>query len=284
MTLLTILVLWVFKGSAVLLSLTEGTMMQGQDSTSLKWIQLGSSVGMFVLPPLLLGKIEKKLPEYVRQEGAMSPVLLVLVVAILVSFMPIMHWVIELNSQLHLPESWAAIEEWMHQKETEMERLTQLFLKDTQLSSLFLNLLVMAVVPAIGEELFFRGVIQKVAVDWFRNPHIAIWVVAILFSAIHLQFYGFFPRMLLGLLFGYLYFWSNQIWLPIFAHFVNNATVVIVAFYLQRQGLSLDDATIGQQIPVHLYAVCAVVTSFLLYQCWKMTHATNQLKNGEKLG
>jgi membrane protease YdiL (CAAX protease family) len=284
MILLTLLILWLIKGSVVFSGMLPGQSFEQMDIVSMKWLQLGSSIGMFILPPILLGLTSDPKERYYEWSGRLTPLLFLMVGAMLFAFAPIMNWIIELNSQLRLPESWAALEEWILIKEKEMEQLTTLFLKDTRLSDLFLNLLVMAVAPAIGEELFFRGALQKIAMQWFGNPHVAIWVISILFSAIHMQFMGFFPRFILGLLFGYLYFWSNNLWLPIFAHFVNNATVVIAAFVLQRKGKSIDDVGFEEQLPLHLYAVCALVSVLLLYQFWKQTRVANRQNNGEKLG
>lgn len=85
----------------------------------------------------------------------------------------------------------------------------------------------MALCPAITEEFFFRGALQRLIGKWNPNPHFVIWNAAILFSAFHLQFYGFIPRMLLGAYLGYLLLWTRSIWIPVFAHFINNATAVI---------------------------------------------------------
>lgn len=85
----------------------------------------------------------------------------------------------------------------------------------------------MALCPAITEEFFFRGALQRLIGKWNPNPHFVIWSAAILFSAFHLQFYGFIPRMLLGAYLGYLLLWTRSIWIPVFAHFINNATAVI---------------------------------------------------------
>ena len=90
----------------------------------------------------------------------------------------------------------------------------------------------LAVLPAIGEELIFRGVFQKIFYDFFKSGHMAIWVTAFLFSALHFQFYGFIPRLILGLVFGYLFFWSGTLWLPVLSHFVNNA-VPVIGVYIQ---------------------------------------------------
>jgi membrane protease YdiL (CAAX protease family) len=126
-----------------------------------------------------------------------------------------------------LPDFLAPVETWMKEKEESATRLTELFLSENNLLSLLANLLVIAATAAIGEEMFFRGALQRIIGKWSKNPHLIIWSVAILFSAFHLQFYGFLPRMLLGAFFGYLVYWSKNIWLPIFAHFMNNALAVI---------------------------------------------------------
>lgn len=284
MTILSFLLLWAFKGSVVFESLMVGSDLMQADVNTMKWVQLGSSIGIFVLPPLLLGISLSPKQRFYTLQGGWKPILFLLTAAILFAATPLMHGLIELNKQMTFPESWAALEQWMMQKEGEMERLTKWFLQDTSYPALFLNLLVMAVAPAIGEELFFRGALQKIMISWWKNPHVAIWFVAIFFSAIHLQFYGFLPRVLLGLLFGYLYYWGKNIWLPIFAHFINNAMVVVTAFVMQRRGLSIDDAGLEEQIPLPLYAVCAVIAGLLLYQYWKHSRTANLQKHGEKLG
>jgi hypothetical protein len=106
------------------------------------------------------------------------------------------------------------------------------------------NIFLIALIPAFGEELFFRGAVQGI-IQEKMNVKFAIWITAIVFSAIHMQFYGFLPRMLLGAFFGYLLFWSENLWLPIAAHFTNNA-VAIVFYYLKYNGYKLPDIdTVG---------------------------------------
>ena len=95
---------------------------------------------------------------------------------------------------------------------------------------LVFNLLVIAIIPAIGEELFFRGYLQQKLIKWNRSPHIGIIITAILFSIIHFQFSGLIPRFILGVLLGYIFYWSSSLWIPIIAHFVNNAQVLIIAY------------------------------------------------------
>ena len=78
--------------------------------------------------------------------------------------------------------------------------------------------------------------LQPLFGQWFRNVHVSIWVVAAVFSALHMQFFGFIPRLVLGGLFGYLYFWSRTIWVPVLAHFINNLIAVGFAFWIAVQG------------------------------------------------
>jgi hypothetical protein len=119
--------------------------------------------------------------------------------------------------------------------------------------------------PAIGEELLFRGVLQKLIQKMTGSSHWAIWITATLFSALHLQFFGFLPRLLLGALFGYLLEWTGTLWLPILAHFINNASGVIV-FFITGEGLESDkpDTPIFNNSVFLGALVCGVVVWLLL--------------------
>jgi len=250
----------------------------------LKIVQAGSSIGMFVVPALLMGVIEKRRHRYLDFKASVNPQLWFIIIGIMFFSAPIFEQAIKLNERLVLPEALSGLENWMKAKEAELEQLTRIFLSDTTYWGLFVNLLVIAVIAAIGEEFLFRGCVQDILMRWFHNPHAAVWITAIVFSAIHLQFYGFLPRMLLGALFGYLLLWGKNIWLPVLAHFINNATAVIAAFYLQRQGRSLDDMNIGEQIPSYLYFISFVLTGVLLYQYHKTATEKNTRHHGKTLG
>lgn len=130
------------------------------------------------------------------------------------------------NQGLHLPESMRTIEQWMVDSEKEAEELTNRMLAISSWSELLMNLLVIAVLAGVGEELLFRGVLQRIFTRWSNNGHVGVWLAAIIFSAIHLQFFGFLPRVVLGALLGYLYLWSRNLWVPIIAHTLNNSMVI----------------------------------------------------------
>jgi uncharacterized protein len=140
-----------------------------------------------------------------------------------------------LNQELQLPVFLAGIEDWMKRTEEQAAELTMAFLTVNTFPGYLVNVLMVALIPAFGEEFFFRGVLQKVFYRWFRNPHFAILFVAIIFSAFHMQFYGFLVRLALGVIFGYLFYWSGNIWYPVLAHFVNNFMPVSLTYFFRDQ-------------------------------------------------
>lgn len=140
---------------------------------------------------------------------------------------------------MHLPEALSSLENWMRQMETEAARLTDLFLGGHTLSTLVVNLFMMAILAGLGEELLLRGIVQPLFIRITKNAHIGIWIAAALFSFMHFQFLGFVPRLLLGALFGYYYFWSRNLWIPIIAHIINNGIIVVYTFFYGTQTLGL---------------------------------------------
>jgi membrane protease YdiL (CAAX protease family) len=165
---------------------------------------------------------------------------------------------------MKLPAFLASVENWMKYKEMEAEILTKSLLVMKSYENLFINLLIIAVIPAIGEELIFRGCIQRIISRGTNNYHIGIWGAALLFSAIHLQFYGFLPRLLLGALFGYIYVYTRSIIAPILAHFYNNGVAVISAFILQRNGKSLDTLTKPELQKWYLVILSVIFTALFI--------------------
>jgi membrane protease YdiL (CAAX protease family) len=148
--------------------------------------------------------------------------------------------------------------------------LTKKFLEIKSTPELMLNLVMIALIPALGEELLFRGIIQRIFTDWSKNVHAGIWISAALFSAMHMQFYGFIPRLLLGVLLGYMLVWSGSLWLPILAHFFNNASAVIAIFLYNRGSISMDPDKIGIEESDTGYLIAGTVIFLsLLYVFYK---------------
>lgn len=184
---------------------------------------------------------------------------LIVVFLLMACATPILGLITEWNANMEFPPFLKAVENWMREKENDAAATTELILRMKNRGRLFVNLFVVALVPAICEEFIFRGALQGIFIRLFKNKHIAIWSGAIVFSAIHIQFFGFLPRMLLGVAFGYIYFWTGNLSYAIFAHFLNNAYVVCVAYYLQQKNLPFESA---DEMPMawYGYLISAILT------------------------
>lgn len=241
----------------------------------------GGSIGTFFLPAYFLQRIEMGQIIYFPKDSV-SPAIYGLVFMFLLAFSPLMGIIGDWNMDMTLPKALESLETWMKTQEDQMAELTERLVMVTSWSSLFANLIVMALIPAIVEEYYFRGVLQQIAQRIVINPHVAIFITAIIFSAIHMQFYGFFPRMILGVFFGYLLLWSNNIWLPIFAHFINNASVTIIAFYYAKQGKTYQDLMSMDSYSIFVYIASLVLSVALGYFIYKLSNTKRPLY-GEKL-
>ena len=227
--------------------------------SSFRILLVAQQIGLFLTPAVLLSIIEgKRLPKFY---GIKAPkVNLLFLVAILsICWMPLMGLANEWNQKMVFPEFMKGIERWMREMEDSAAKTTEAILKMNNPTGLFVNLLVIAVTPAICEEFIFRGAVQRTIFRIKSNPHVAIWLSAAIFSAIHFQFYGFLPRLLLGAAFGYVYFWTGSIWYAVFAHFLNNAYAVCVAYYLQANNQSYTNAE-EMQMPWYGYLISAILT------------------------
>jgi membrane protease YdiL (CAAX protease family) len=211
---------------------------------ALRVLQIMQGIGMLVMPGLFYLWISESSLEWkiVFNTPSRQSVLLSIVL-FLVAF-PFINYVADWNASLDLP---TIIGDWMEQKEASVGTLTELFLDMPHVGFLAFNLVMIALLPAVGEELIFRGIIQKGLQKQIGNPHVAIWLAAILFSAFHFQFLGFVPRMLMGVAMGYLFFWSGNLWYPIIAHLTNNATAVVLAYGMQHGsiGENIDSTGTG---------------------------------------
>ena len=212
----------------------------------LKYFQVVQAIGLFIVPPFILGWLfYGKISEYLFLNKSFKSASLLLILVLMFFAAPFINLVGELNANMVFPEWLAGVEQWMKNAEENAEILTKAFLKVDTTSGLFFNIFMIAFLPAIGEELLFRGVIQRIFTKWTHSNHWGIWISAFLFSALHMQFYGFVPRMLLGVLFGYLLVWSGSMWLPIFAHFLNNAIAVIGYFLIDKNMITPEIEDIG---------------------------------------
>jgi len=197
----------------------------------LQTLQIIQSVSLFIFPPLVYtylisGNISDSL--FLREKPHLAGILLA--TALLFFSVPFINYAGRLNSQIHLPEFMKGIEAWMQEKENFANEVSSAFM-NRPASKLPTNLLMIALIPALGEELLFRAVIQQLVKRLVQNTHAGIWITSVFFGVLHLQFFTLLPRIILGSLFGYLLEYSHSLWYPIIVHFLNN-TMAILFFYL----------------------------------------------------
>ena len=237
-----------------------------------KLLQISSSVGMFIIPAMFFGWMETHHWQRYLKLNSFLPVLGLLAVLVMFVSVPLMELSVELNKSMKLPAFLSEVEEWMRRQENQMAELTRQLLTMKTVGALLVSLLMLAVIPAIGEEFIFRGCLQRIFQQLTKNHHVAIWLTAVIFSAIHMQFYGFIPRMLLGALFGYLFVWSDSLWLPIIGHFLNNATAVITAYVYQQQGMGLENLDEAQAGSWPAYLISFAATAIVLWYFYARAH------------
>jgi membrane protease YdiL (CAAX protease family) len=241
-----------------------------QSISILKVIQTASAIGAFILPALVVAYLfDQKPMDYLKISKRISMTSALMVVVTLIVALPLINYLGELNSRMSLPSFLSGLEKWMKDSEDKAAELTQRFLEMHSIGDLLFNVFMIALLPAIGEELLFRGIIQRIFSEWSKNIHVGIWTSAILFSAMHLQFYGFIPRMLLGVMLGYMLVWSGSLWLPIIAHFVNNATAVIFMYLFKEEMMSVDPDKIGTENDYVLVICSLVLTAVFLWLIYR---------------
>ena len=243
-------------------------------------VQACSSLFGFILAPLTFYVlIEKGRPDKLLHNERIDTGLILLVGLIVLTFMVANSVVIEWNMNVDLSKLSPAFERWATAKEEQLKVLTEYLTRFESIGGLLVGLVVIAVLPAIGEELVFRGLGQRMLHGLTHNHHAGIWISAFLFSFIHLQFYGFFPRFLLGALFGYIYYWSGSLWYPIFAHFANNGFTLVMLYMYQQQvtELNVEDT---ESVPVYTALVALAATLGMLYYFKKRFSKISATENG----
>lgn len=256
--------------SVIIMSISGQTDINLVSLNVLKVLQTVQEVFMFLLPALLLVIFfEKKPVKYLTLDSKLLPLDMLLIVGLTLSIQPCINWLGHLNSAITFPESLAGIEASLKQTEDSLSKLTDHFLSDLSPWGFASSIIVVALVAAVCEEFFFRGVLQQLFIRLSKNIHLGIWITAIIFSAIHLQFYGFIPRVILGALLGYTFVWTKSIWAAILMHFLNNALAVVFHYlyagtptYRQIETFGTDDTFV--------YTLAGTgITAVLIYFLYK---------------
>lgn len=234
-----------------------------------------SVLSFIVVPAFFIKKYEERLLAHYFHSKSLLTNAVAITLGLTLSLMMVNSLLIEWNMNVEFPESLAATFDQME----EQGRLMTEYLTDFySFPYFFLVMIVVAVVPAIGEELLFRGLIQQYLQRMWGNPHVAIWVTAMFFSAFHMQFYGFVPRMALGAFFGYLFYFSGNLWYASIAHFVNNGFTLLM-IYLFQQGVVEYDIESTESVSIWSTLTFAIIGAVLFVLFKKQFHITDNLKN-----
>lgn len=201
------------------------------------------NVLIFMVPVVILALIcnsseKRPVAQTLWMTKAPSFKSIALVVLVYIVALPAMNWLVAWNEGLHLPQALSGLEKILHDMEDSAQALTQDLMMTRTWEGVIVRFLLVGVLTGIGEEMFFRaGMLGSMHFSRVQC-HVAVWTVAFIFSAIHLQFFGFFPRLLLGAWFGYVMLWSGEVWTPIIAHSLNNGIVVVFTFLANNKFIS----------------------------------------------
>ncbi|KAF0204250.1 MAG: abortive infection [Bacteroidetes bacterium] len=249
--------------------LTQGAAVGSLNLDFLRTFQMISQVGIFILPPFIFGLLVNS--SSFNFLGFRRPDYRHLIAAVLIIAVagPTINFLVEWNEGLRLPGFLKSIEQWMRNSEETATRLTKQFLETSKTSDLIINFIMIAILPAIGEELLFRSALIGILRKVFKGIHWPVIISALIFSAFHLQFFGFVPRFALGLVLGYLFVWSGSVWVPMLAHLVNNGVVVVVSWLSVNKIIesNVDDlADFGSWIAVVVSVFACILILYLTYR------------------
>ena len=262
-----------FVGSIILANMTGIDLMTLSDPdkwdytdpsllTFLRGMLVLQFFALFIIPVFIFARLcDTKPAQYLGLRSA-KMLYFILGITVLIIALPFVDWTGTINHSL-IPES-TGLGKWMKSMEEDASKQIAYMLKRDGINELILNLVLVAVFAGVGEELFFRGILQRLFIKFFKNAWAGIIVTAIIFSAIHLQFYGFIPRLILGILLGLIYWYSGSLWPAILAHFIYDAVLIIVAYQRPEMVSNPDQEAIQMSNQAIGYLISFVLVSLLL--------------------
>ena len=218
--------------------------------------------GFLIFPSFYLLIVRNNSSSILRGSKPLRFRLLLLTIVLVISILPLLSILIELNYKVPFPDWLSTLEIYFKEMEHTAGKFNGFLLTFDSFRDLIIAIVIMAIIPGLAEEYFFRGLVQTQLQSTLKNHHYAILFSAFLFSLMHFQFYGLVPRMALGILFGYMFVWSKNIWYPIIAHMVNNSIVVLSTYFW---GPTVLDPESRSAFPVTLILISIVASFATLY-------------------
>lgn len=233
-----------------------------------KFLQVFSQIGMFVPAWFFPKAIQQDSATFLKTKSGFTIKDISFALALIIISTPLISWLVYANESITFPASMADIEHQLRLAEDAAAQLTQAFIKTDSFNGLLLNIFVVALVPAICEEILFRGAMQQFFVMCFKNKHFAVWITATIFSAFHMQFFGFLPRLILGVFLGYMFAYSGSLWVSVIAHFLNNLIALLASFYKWNEG-TIDFLKEDFVFPVYINVLSFILCIGIIYLMYK---------------
>ena len=246
-------------------------MLEASDPvTAIRITQTLTTIGTFLVPSLLFAYCQnRQWFDYNAANRSPKQSMINIVLILSVTLLPVVGALSAFNQ--HIMPQEGGVAEFMRDLEEAANHILELVTSQRSSWDLVANMLVFAVLAGVCEEFFFQGALQPLMMNWTKNPHIGILLTALIFSALHFQFYGFIPRFLLGVYLGYLFYWSRSLWLPILAHVLHNALSLMVDFTLQGRGIDTDNlqfTDVRGSLPTA--AACALISAMAIVYLWRI--------------
>ena len=246
-------------------------MLEASDPvTAIRISQSLVTIGTFLVPALLFAYCyNRQWFDYNAANRSPKQSMINIVLILSVTLLPVVGALSAFNQ--HIMPQEGGVAEFMRDLEEAANHILELVTSQRSSWDLVANMLVFAVLAGVCEEFFFQGALQPLMMNWTKNPHIGILLTALIFSALHFQFYGFIPRFLLGVYLGYLFYWSRSLWLPILAHVLHNALSLMVDFTLQGRGIDTDNlqfTDVRGSLPTA--AACALISAMAIVYLWRI--------------
>ncbi|MBD1385263.1 CPBP family intramembrane metalloprotease [Mucilaginibacter rigui] len=283
--LLGIAIIAVMYGLNLVMEIAQLNFTNPQSIPALYILQIVTTTIPIFLAPVIFGYWVAKAPsQYIKPTIRIPWMLFIVAFFVMLFSPPLIEFLSNINQQMVLPKWLNGLERWMKESEESARRMTGAILNMQTIGDCIKNIILIGLLTAIAEEFMFRGVIQTILQKWTKNTHVAIWVTAAIFSAFHMEFYGFLPRLLLGALFGYFVAWSGSIWPAVWGHFLNNGSAVVITYLYQKKYIKLnpDDTTVFSWWQ-YIFSLIIIIILLLVYKKIALGKKQPEL-NGEELG
>lgn len=229
-------------------------------------------LGLFVIPSLIFAYLSDPNPlRYLGMKQPQKQIFWILAIVVMFAAIPMVEYIGALNQKMHLGSD---TQKWMKGMEEEAAKQIQFMLAKHTVGELLTNLVFISLFAGIGEELFFRGILQRMFIRAFKNPWMGIVFTAAIFSAFHFQFFGFFPRLALGVVLGAIYWYSGSIWAAIIAHFIYDGFIIVLAYFNPSLVTNPDESIMSANNLLPLGIVSLIATVFLLWRMKKNSSVT----------